>query len=173
MQERTDMRKVLLDHQHESKMTYLETLQTLVEAQKELKVQQSRLKEAAAALAAIKEVKEQARAEFRHKLSGDLAEAVLLDPQPFKNPLRRAPLRRRRRLIAPENRVDYRNQWPELRPLWSLGPHIAEYRHISSRLSPKTRAASRLLFPSTNTNRPTTGPWPDRLHIHFERHRRP
>jgi hemolysin D len=75
MQERTDIRKALLKHELVSKLTYLETLQTLVEAQKELKVQQSRLKEAEATLAAIKEEKEQAKAEFRHKLSGDLAEA--------------------------------------------------------------------------------------------------
>lgn len=75
MQERTDMRKILLDHQRESKVTYLETLQTSVEAQKELKVQQSRLKEAEAALVASQETKQQAKAEFRHKLSSDLAEA--------------------------------------------------------------------------------------------------
>jgi hypothetical protein len=78
----------------------------------------------------------------------------VFDPQPFENPLRRMPLFGRRRLVGFQDRINHRNEWSELRPLWSLGPQIAG-RAIVSRLNPKTPAASRRLFPATNTNRRT------------------
>ena len=75
VQERTDIRKVLFDHQTGSKVNYLEALQVLIENQKELEVQKSRLREADAALAAAAQARAQAEGEFRRTLFSDLAEA--------------------------------------------------------------------------------------------------
>jgi hemolysin D len=75
VQERTDIRKVLFDHQTGSKVNYLEALQVLIENRKELEVQKSRLREADAALAAATEVRAQAEGEYRRTLFGDLAES--------------------------------------------------------------------------------------------------
>jgi hemolysin D len=58
-----------------SKLTYFETLQLLVEQQEELSVQKSHLHEAEAAMAAIRETRGQAEAEYRHTLSDELAKA--------------------------------------------------------------------------------------------------
>jgi hemolysin D len=73
IQPRVDMRKTLMDKDLGSKLTYYETLQLLVEQQKELTVQKSRLREAEAAVAAIRETRRQAEAEYRHTLSDELA----------------------------------------------------------------------------------------------------
>src|SRR5262249_3412719 len=54
---------------------YLETLQQLVEQRQEREVQQSRYREAEAALAALIETRAQAEAEHRRMLSSDLVEA--------------------------------------------------------------------------------------------------
>jgi hemolysin D len=75
IQPRVDMRKALLERQLVSKVTYLETLQVLVEQQEELSVQKSHLDEAEAAVAAIRETRGQAVAEYRHTLSDELAKA--------------------------------------------------------------------------------------------------
>jgi len=75
VQERTDIRKVLFDHQTGSKVNYLEALQVLIENRKELDVQKSRLREADAALAAATQARVQAEGEFRRTLFSDLAEA--------------------------------------------------------------------------------------------------
>jgi hemolysin D len=75
IQERTDIRKVLFDHQTGSKVNYLEALQILIENQKELEVQKNRLREADAALAAAIEARAQAKGEYRRTLFGELAEA--------------------------------------------------------------------------------------------------
>jgi hypothetical protein len=56
------------------------------------------------------------------------------------------------------DRIDHRNQRPELRPLWSLGPHIAGRRRIPAHLGDRIPAQSenpRRLVPSTKTNRRT------------------
>jgi hemolysin D len=58
-----------------SKLTYYEILQLLVEQQEELSVQKSHLHEAAAAVAAIRETRAQAVAEYSHGLSDDLAKS--------------------------------------------------------------------------------------------------
>ena len=58
-----------------SKLTYFETLQLLVEQQEELGVQKSRLREADAAVAAIRESRAQAEAEYRRSLSDELAKS--------------------------------------------------------------------------------------------------
>ena len=75
IQPRVDMRKALLEQQLVSKVIYLETLQMLVEQQEELSVQKSHLDEAKAAVAAIRETRGQAEAEYRHTLSDELAKA--------------------------------------------------------------------------------------------------
>jgi hemolysin D len=73
IQPRVDMRKMLMDKDLGSKLTYYETLQLLVEQQKELAVQKSHLLEAEAGVAAIRETRRQAEAEYRHTLSDELA----------------------------------------------------------------------------------------------------
>ncbi|HTB37268.1 MAG TPA: HlyD family type I secretion periplasmic adaptor subunit [Reyranella sp.] len=73
IQPRVDMRKALMDKDLGSKLTYYETLQLLVEQQKELAVQKSHLREAEAAVAAIRETRRQGEAEYRHTLSDELA----------------------------------------------------------------------------------------------------
>jgi hemolysin D len=64
-----------MDKELGSKLTYFETLQLLVEQQEELSVQKSHLHAAEAAVAAIRETRGQAEAEYRHALSDDLAKA--------------------------------------------------------------------------------------------------
>jgi hemolysin D len=76
MEERTQMRKTLFDHQTGSKIAYLENQQELLSNQKDLEMQTSRLKEAEAALVASKAKLEEARAEFHRGFLNDLAEAV-------------------------------------------------------------------------------------------------
>jgi hemolysin D len=75
VQQRVDIRRELFDHQTGSKITYLENLQTLVDNQKELDVQRSKLAEANAAITVITQTRAQTAAEFRRTLSGELAEA--------------------------------------------------------------------------------------------------
>jgi hemolysin D len=58
-----------------SKITYLETLHQLVDQQQDHKIQESRHREAEAALAAITKTIAQAAAEYRRTLSSDLVEA--------------------------------------------------------------------------------------------------
>ena len=75
IQQRVDIRKVLMEKEIGSKLTYYEILQSLVEQQEELAVQKSHLHEAEAAVAAIKETRAQAMAEFSHGLSDDLTKS--------------------------------------------------------------------------------------------------
>jgi hemolysin D len=72
LQQQVDVRKTLFDNQVGSKLIYLQTLQQLVEQQQERTVQQSKYKEAEAAVAAIKETRAQAKAENRRMLFDDL-----------------------------------------------------------------------------------------------------
>jgi hemolysin D len=75
LQQRTDIRKYLMEREVGSKVIYLENLTQLVEQQKELGVQQSHLQEAEAALAAVIETREQAVKEYRRTRLGELATA--------------------------------------------------------------------------------------------------
>ena len=68
VQQRVDIRKTLIDKELGSKLTYLEILQLLIEQQQDLSVQKSRLHEAEAAVAAIRETRGQAVAEYRRTL---------------------------------------------------------------------------------------------------------
>jgi len=76
MEERTQMRKTLYDHQTGSKLAYLENLQELRSNQKDLDVQTSRLAEAEAAVVASTAKLEETRAEFHRQVLNDLAEAT-------------------------------------------------------------------------------------------------
>jgi hemolysin D len=76
IQQRVDIRKSLTDRELGSKLTYFEVLQLLVEQQEELGVQKSHLQESEAAVAAIRETRSQAEAEYRHSLSDELAKAA-------------------------------------------------------------------------------------------------
>jgi hemolysin D len=75
VQQRVDIRKTLMEKEIGSKLTYFEILQALVEEQEELRVQKSHLHEAEAAVAAIRETRAQALAEFSRSLSDDLAKS--------------------------------------------------------------------------------------------------
>jgi hemolysin D len=75
LQERLNIRKALSDKELVSKITYLETLHQLVDQQQDHKVQESRYREAEAALAAVIKTIAQAEAEYRRNLSSDLVEA--------------------------------------------------------------------------------------------------
>ena len=75
IQQRVDIRKTLMEKELGSKLTYFEVLQLLVEQQEELGVQKSHLREAEAAVAAIRETRRQAVAEYRRTLSDELAKA--------------------------------------------------------------------------------------------------
>jgi hemolysin D len=75
VQQRVDIRKTLMDKELGSKLTYFEILQLLLEQQAELGVQKSHLQEAEAAVAAIRETRRQAEAEYRRTLSDELTKA--------------------------------------------------------------------------------------------------
>jgi hemolysin D len=72
LQQQVDVRKTLMEHETGSKLIYLQTLQQLVEQQQERSVQQSKYQEAEAAVAAIKETRAQANAEYRRTLFDEL-----------------------------------------------------------------------------------------------------
>jgi hemolysin D len=75
LQERVDVRKYLFDKALGTKLTYLSEQQDLVGQQQDLLILQSKLKEAAAALAALKETRDRTAAEFRRTLFDDLVKA--------------------------------------------------------------------------------------------------
>jgi hemolysin D len=75
VQQRVDIRKTLMERELSSKITYYEILQLLVEQQEELRVQNSHLHEAEAAVATIRETRGQAVAEYRRSLSDELTKA--------------------------------------------------------------------------------------------------
>jgi hemolysin D len=75
VQSRVDIRKALVEKELGSKLSYFEVLQLLVEQQEEFNVQNSHLHETEAAIAAIRETRGQAAAEYRHTLSDELAKA--------------------------------------------------------------------------------------------------
>lgn len=74
-QQRVDIRRTLMEKEIGSKLTYYETLQLQIEQQEELGVQRSRLNEAESAVAAIRETRIQAVAEYRKTLSDELAKS--------------------------------------------------------------------------------------------------
>jgi len=75
VQQRVDIRKTLMEKELSSKLGYFEILQQLVEQQEELGVQKSHLQEAEAAVAAIRETRGQAIAEYSRTISDELAKS--------------------------------------------------------------------------------------------------
>ena len=75
LQERVDIRKVLVEKALASKVVYLSEYQELVAMQQDLVLQKSRLREADAAIALLKETKEKAAAEYRRATYDALAKA--------------------------------------------------------------------------------------------------
>jgi len=75
VQQRVDIRKTLMERELSSKVAYFEILQLLVDQQEELSVQKSHQREAEAAVAAIRETRGQAVAEYRRSLSDELAKS--------------------------------------------------------------------------------------------------
>jgi hemolysin D len=75
VQERAEILKGLADRQLASRLTYLETAQQLAEGQGELYVQNSKLDEATAAVAALASTRAEAVAEYNRKTFADLEEA--------------------------------------------------------------------------------------------------
>ena len=75
IQPRVEIRRVLMEKELGSKLNYFETLQLLIEQQEELSVQKSHLREAEAAVAAIRETRSQTVAEYRRTLSDELAKS--------------------------------------------------------------------------------------------------
>ncbi len=75
LQERVDTRKYLADKGLASKMVYLSEDQELVGQQQDLAIQQSKMKEAEAALATLSETRQRTKAEFRRTTYDELAKA--------------------------------------------------------------------------------------------------
>ncbi|TPI40036.1 HlyD family type I secretion periplasmic adaptor subunit [Mesorhizobium sp. B3-1-6] len=75
LQERVDIRKKLVDNALASKVDYLSEYQELVSLQQDLNLQQSRLREADAAIAVLRETKEKTAAEYRRATYDALAKA--------------------------------------------------------------------------------------------------
>ncbi len=75
LQERVDIRKGLVDKGLASKVVYLSEYQELVGLQQDLVLQQSRLREADAATALLKETRERTAAEYRRSTYDALAKA--------------------------------------------------------------------------------------------------
>jgi hemolysin D len=76
LEERTQMRKTLFEHQTGTKLAYLEDLGDLLSHKKDLEVQASRLREAVAAVVAAKAKQDEVQAEFHKQNLNDLAEAT-------------------------------------------------------------------------------------------------
>ena len=75
LQQRVDVRKYLTDKELGSKLQYLTELQDLVGQQQDLLVQQSRYREADAAVAALAETRAKVQSEYRRTHFDDLAKA--------------------------------------------------------------------------------------------------
>ena len=75
LQERVGVRKYLYDKELGSKITYLTDYQELIGQQQDLIIQKSKLREAEAAMAALKENRVRTEAEFRRTLFDELAKA--------------------------------------------------------------------------------------------------
>src|ERR1700732_2536701 len=67
---------------------------------------------------------------------------AVFDPQPSKNPLRRVPLLRWRRLICLEDRIDDWNERAKLRPLSFLPAQVAGRRRTATHLGDRLPAQS-------------------------------
>jgi hemolysin D len=78
LQERVDVRKILFDKALGSKLTYLTEYQDLVAMKQDIAVNQSRLHESDAAVAALRETRQRTEAEYRRSLFSELTKAEQL-----------------------------------------------------------------------------------------------
>ena len=76
LRERANARQFLSERGEAPRLTYLQDRQDLIEHEHELQVQQARLSEAEAAIAALREQRRQANAEFRRTNFTDLTQAA-------------------------------------------------------------------------------------------------
>ena len=105
IQPRVEIRGSLMEQGLSSKLSYFETLQQLIEQREELAVQKSHLREADAAVAAIRETRNQAEAEYRHSLSDDLAKSEQKASGLAQDLIKAEQRTRLQRLIAPVDGV--------------------------------------------------------------------
>jgi hemolysin D len=75
LQERVDVRKILFDKALGSKLTYLTEYQDLVAMKQDITVNQSRLHESDAAVAALRETRQRTEAEYRRAIFSELTKA--------------------------------------------------------------------------------------------------
>ena len=133
VQERDDIRRTLYDRQVGSKLNHLETMQSLVEAQKDLEFQKSRFVEAGAALASLRQVRNQTAAEQRRQMLAELAEAERKDcADRHEDRNRRADFQSRHRLRSSRTEGTDQNRYIQffpLRPCERRSPHRVRRRH--------------------------------------------
>ena len=75
LQQRVDVRKTLFDKALGSKLVYLQDKQDLVGMEQDVAVEESRAHEADAAIASLREARNEAEADFRRTIFGDLTKA--------------------------------------------------------------------------------------------------
>jgi hemolysin D len=105
LQEKVDIRKTLLDKALASKITYLSEYQELVGLQQDLTVQQSRLREADAAVALLKETHDKTAAEYRRTAYDGLAKAEQKAASLAQDVIKAEQRTRLQRLTAPVDGV--------------------------------------------------------------------
>jgi hemolysin D len=105
LQERVDIRKTLVDKALASKVVYLSEYQELVGLQQDLLLQQSRLREADAATALLKETREKTAAEYRRSTYDALAKAEQKTASAAQEVIKAERRTKLQRLVAPVDGV--------------------------------------------------------------------
>ena len=105
LQEKVEIRKTLLDKALASKITYLSEYQELLGLQQDLAVQQSRLREADAAVALLKETHDKTAAEYRRTTYDGLAKAEQKATSLAQDVIKAEQRTRLQRLTAPVDGV--------------------------------------------------------------------
>jgi membrane fusion protein, hemolysin D len=105
LQERVDIHKTLLDKGLASKVTYLSEMQDLVGLQQDVAVQQSRLREADAAIALLKETREKTAVEYRRTVYDALTKAEQKAASLAQDAIKAEQRTKLQRLTAPVNGV--------------------------------------------------------------------
>lgn len=101
LQEKVDLHKGLLDKGLASRVVYLSEMQELVGLKQDVAVQQSRLKEADAALALLKETRQKTAAEYRRNVYDALAKAEQRMSGFAQDTIKAEQRTRLQRLVAP------------------------------------------------------------------------
>jgi hemolysin D len=105
LQERVDIHKTLLDKGLASKVVYLSELQDLVGLQQDIVVQQSKLREADAAIALLKETREKTAVEYRRAVYDALSKAEQKAASLAQDVIKAEQRTRLQRLTAPVDGV--------------------------------------------------------------------